>query len=206
MSSQGKAGPSVFYILTVTRNPRPALNFPVKYTTFHVTHTNPAAISLSLNRAESLYLNSLAEFSAAEVGIAVTGWLGQKVEATELCLSLTLSAAWPHSTLLHFVFKQGSIWLYCTLLDYQTASGLQRQPANTSHKKHRACTRPQHIHRHLTTQSVNSTQTPALQPCLLTAARPPQSSCEVKICYIMQPSIDFPPLAPCQLPAPKSKI
>lgn len=99
----------MFYILAVTRNPRPALNFPVKHTTFHVTHTNPAAISLSLNRAESLYLNSLAEFAAAVVGIAVTGWRGQKVEATELCLSITLSAAWPHSTPLYFVFQQGSI-------------------------------------------------------------------------------------------------
>lgn len=78
MSSQSKAGPSVFYILAVTRNPRPALNFPVKHTTFHVAHTNPAAISLSLNRAESLYLNSLAQSAAAVVGIAVTGWRGQK--------------------------------------------------------------------------------------------------------------------------------
>lgn len=77
-SSQSKAGPSVFYILAVTRNPRPVLNFPVKHTTFHVTHTNPAAISLSLNRAESLYLNSLAQSAAAVVGIAVTGWRGQK--------------------------------------------------------------------------------------------------------------------------------
>ncbi len=57
MNLQGKikSGPSAFYILAVTWNPHPALNFPVKYTTFHVTHTNPAAISLSLNRAESLY-------------------------------------------------------------------------------------------------------------------------------------------------------
>lgn len=78
MSSQSKAGPSVFYILAVTQNPHPALNFPVQHTTFHVTHTNPAAISLSLNRAESLYLNSLAQSAAAVLGIAVTGWRGQK--------------------------------------------------------------------------------------------------------------------------------
>ncbi len=37
--------------------------------------------------------------------------------------------------------------------------------------------------------------------CLLTAAGPPQGSCEVKICYIMQPCIDFPPLEVGQLPA-----
>lgn len=141
-----------------------------------------------------------------QLGEQLQGWLGQKGEATELCLSLSLSTACPHSTRLYFVFKQGSIWLYCTLLDYQTAPGLQCQPANTSHKRQRAQTRPQHIHRHLNTQAVNNTQTPALQPCLLTAARPPQSSSEVKICYIMQPSIDFPPLASRQLPAPKSKI
>lgn len=53
-----ESGPSVFYIEAVTWNPHAVLNFPVKYTTFHVTHTNPEAISLSLNRAESLYLNS----------------------------------------------------------------------------------------------------------------------------------------------------
>lgn len=52
---------------------------------FHVTHTNPAAISLSLNRAESLYLNSLAEHGAAVVGIAVTGWPGQK-EKPQSCV------------------------------------------------------------------------------------------------------------------------
>lgn len=41
--------------------------------------------------------------------------------------------------------------------------------------------------------------------CLLAAARSPPSSCEVKICCIMQGGIDFPPLARCQLPAPKSQ-
>lgn len=82
---QVKCGPSVFYILAVTWNPHPALNFPVKYTTFHVTHTNPAAISQSLNRAESLYLNSLTEHGAAVVGIVVTGCLGQK-EKPQSCV------------------------------------------------------------------------------------------------------------------------
>lgn len=37
--------------------------------------------------------------------------------------------------------------------------------------------------------------------CLLTAAGPPQGSYKVKICYIMQPCIDFPPLEVGQLPA-----
>lgn len=78
LQSKVKSGPSVFYILAVTWNPHPALNFPVKYTTFHVTHTNPEAISLSLNRAESLYLNSLPEYAAAGVGMVVTGSLSQK--------------------------------------------------------------------------------------------------------------------------------
>lgn len=41
----------------------------------------------------------------------------------------------------------------------------------------------------------------SLALCLLTAAGPPQGSCEVKICYIMQPCIDFPPLEVGQLPA-----
>jgi len=41
----------------------------------------------------------------------------------------------------------------------------------------------------------------SLELCLLTAAGPPQGSCEVKICYIMQPCIDFPPLEVGQLPA-----
>lgn len=71
--SHSKAGPSVFYISAPILNPHPTLKFPVKYTTFHVTHTNPAAISLSLNRAESLYLNSLAQqCRAAAFGRAVT--------------------------------------------------------------------------------------------------------------------------------------
>lgn len=156
-----KSGPSVFYIFAVTWNLHPALNFPVKYTTFHVTHTNPAAISLSLNRAESLYHRVRCSCSWDS-----SYWLaGPKGEATELCLSLTLSPAWPrppplNSTLLwswHFFFQQGSIWLYCTLLDCQggleTASGPQRQPANTSHKKHRVHTHTQHIHRHFHTNS-----------------------------------------------------
>ena len=85
MSSQSKvkSSPSVFYIGAVTWNPHPALNFPVKYTTFHVTHTNPAAISLSLNRGESLYLNSL----TAVAGIVVTSWRGQK-EKPQSCVSV----------------------------------------------------------------------------------------------------------------------
>ena len=83
--AKAKSDPSVFYISAVTWNLHPALNFPLKYTTFHVTHTNPAAISLSLNRAESLYLNSLAERGAAGVGIVVTGWPGQK-EKPQSCV------------------------------------------------------------------------------------------------------------------------
>ncbi len=221
MNSQSKvkSGPSVFYILAVTWNPHPALNFPVKYTTFHVTHTNPAAIFLSLNRAESLYLNSPHRVRCS-CSWDSSYWLAEpKGEATELCLSLALSRAWPRPPLLYstllwsslFYFKQGSIWLYCTLLDCQ---GGLKQPQACSTSQQTQVTRS--IERALIpntytdtstqTESVNNTQTPALQLCLLTAARPPQSSSEVKICYIMQPSIDFPPLAPCQLPAPKSKI
>ena len=122
----------------------------------------------------------------------------------------------PEPGLASILYSKG---VYLTLLysarGSRTASGLeqqQQQPANTSHKKHRARTHTQHTHTHThtdtstQTESVNNTQTPALQLCLLTAARPPQSSSEVKICYIMQPSIDFPPLAKGQLPAPKSEL
>lgn len=150
----------------MTWNPHPALNFPLKYTTFHVTHTNPAAISLSLNRAESLYLNSLAEYGTAVVRIVVTGWRGPKGEATELCLSLTLSPAWPlslplNSTVLwSWLFSSTRVYLtilYSASLSRgsQTAPGLLHQPANTSHKKHRARTHTQHIHRHFHTNRVS---------------------------------------------------
>lgn len=70
------------------------MNFPAKYTTFHVTHTNPAAISLSLNRAESLYLNSLAEDGAAAVQ---DSRYRPKVEATRVVFESNPEpfASWP---------------------------------------------------------------------------------------------------------------
>lgn len=104
--------------------------FPAKYTTFHVTHTNPAAISPSLNRAESLYLSpphrtpppprSLAERAAAVVQPGV--WMDASYrptaerKATELCLSLTLSPAWPRPPLLYSPCFSIPTRLYLTLL------------------------------------------------------------------------------------------
>lgn len=137
-----------------------------------------------------------------------------------MCLSLTLSPAWPHSPplnstlllIIFFVFQQGSIWLYP--VPCSTVKGGLKQPRACCSSQQTQVTRSiehavipnTYTDTSTQTESVNNTQPPALQLCLLTAARPPQSSSEVKICYIMQPSIDFPPLARCQLPAPKSKL
>lgn len=164
--SNVKSGPSVFYILAVTWNPHPALNFPVKYTTFHVTHTNPAAIFLSLNRAESL-----SEFPCrvrCSCSWDSSHWLaGPKrrshrvvfESSPEPCLAPASSTLLYSTRSLTFYFKQGFIWLYCTLLDCQGGlkqpPGLQHQPANTSHTKHRAHTHTQHIHRHFHTNRVS---------------------------------------------------
>lgn len=98
------------------------------------------------------------------------------------------------------------MYLILCLFEGLKIPSLAAQP--TKHKSQEAKRRTLNTYTDTTTQteSVNNTQTPALQLCLLAAARPPQSSSEVKICYIMQPSIDFPPLALSQLPAPKSNI
>lgn len=199
--SHSKAGPSVFYISVPIPNPHSTLKFPVKYTTFHVMHTNPAAISLSLNRAESLYLNSLTQqCSTAAFWRAVTRLSKKKKKRpwsprglVQLCFTQDLNKDLFNSTVLSLPMK----W---------PRGGKQ----TTSHKKRIAHTCPQHVHRHTHTHThfnallVNNTN--ARPPRSLTAASPPQSSSEVKICYIMQPSIDFPALALCQLPAPKSRI
>lgn len=137
-----------------------------------------------------------------------------------MCLSLTLSPAWPRLPLLHSTLRSFFFFFFRfkDLFDSTAPRrggfsltqprALSTGPANTSYEEHRARTHSRHAHTDASTpaESVNNTQTPALQLCLLTAARPPRSSSEVKICYIMQPSIDFPPLAVCQLPAPKSEL
>lgn len=191
--SHSKAGPSVFYISAPILNPHPTLKFPVKYTTFHVTHTNPAAISLSLNRAESLYLNSLAQqCRAAAFGRAVTRLSKKKKKKPE-----------HHVASFNSALRRISTRIYLTLLYSPCLWNGPRQQQTTSHKRRIAHTYPQHVHRrthtytHLNAPSVNNTN--ARPPRLLTAASPPQSSSGVKICYIMQPSIDFPALALCHL-------
>lgn len=159
-------------------------------------HTNPEAISQNLNRAESLYLNSLSEYGAAVAG---SRWLaGPKREAPELCLTRTLSPAWPQSPLLSSTLLYSeplvSTRVYLTLLYFaQWSRGSQTAPGAGSGSQH-TVTRsiecsliPKHIRRHNHTNTVtrSHTQTPALQLGLLTAAGPPHSSSEVKICYVM---------------------
>ena len=162
--SHSKAGPSVFYIFAPVRNPHLTLKFPFKCTTFHVTHTNPAAISLSLNRAESLYLNSLAQqCSAAAFGESSYQIVQRKKERKKEKKKKT---TWPRPALLYAGFQQGSIWLYWTLPAYEMAPGRQQ---TTSHKKRIAHTGPQHVHKHThmhtSTHRQLITQTPALPVC-----------------------------------------